>query len=52
MRALSKHGPAVIWVRVGNTTKRALIARFTAAFEAILSALDRGETVIQISDER
>ncbi|MEX0842338.1 MAG: DUF5615 family PIN-like protein [Xanthobacteraceae bacterium] len=51
MRALSKHGgPPVIWVRIGNTTKQVLIGRFTAAFAAILDALARGETVIQISD--
>jgi predicted nuclease of predicted toxin-antitoxin system len=51
LRALSKRpGPPVIWVRVGNTTKQALIAHFTAAFPAILEALERGETVIQISD--
>ena len=52
MRALSKHGgPAVIWVRVGNTTKQALIGRFTSAFAAIVAALERGETVIQIPDD-
>jgi predicted nuclease of predicted toxin-antitoxin system len=51
MRALSKHGgPAVIWVRIGNTTKQALIGRFMIAFTAIVEALERGETVIQISD--
>ena len=51
MRALSGHGgPAVIWVRIGNTTRRALIERFEAAFAAIAEALKRGETVIQISD--
>ena len=50
-RALSKHGgPAVIWVRIGNTTKQALIGRFTIAFPAIVEALERGETVIQIPD--
>jgi predicted nuclease of predicted toxin-antitoxin system len=52
MRALSRHGgPAIIWVRIGNTTKQALIERFDAAFAAIADALKRGETVIQISDD-
>jgi predicted nuclease of predicted toxin-antitoxin system len=51
MRALSKHdGPPVIWVRLGNTTKQALIGRFTTAFSAIIEALKRGETVIQIPE--
>jgi predicted nuclease of predicted toxin-antitoxin system len=51
LRALSKQGgPPVIWVRIGNTTKQVLIGRFAAAFTTILDALERGETVIQISD--
>ncbi|MDI3471479.1 MAG: hypothetical protein OJF62_003542 [Pseudolabrys sp.] len=50
MRALSKGGrPQVIWVRVGNTTTRILIERFNAAFVAVVDALKRGETVVQIS---
>lgn len=52
MRALSKHGgPAVIWVRIGNTAKRVLIARFDVAFANIVEALKRGETVVQVSDD-
>ncbi len=51
MRALDKRGsPAVIWVRIGNTTKQALIARFAIVFTEIVDALERGETVVQISD--
>ena len=50
-RALNKHsGPAVIWVRIGNTTRQALIARLAAALPAIIEALERGETVLQIPD--
>ncbi|MEJ2379473.1 MAG: DUF5615 family PIN-like protein [Pseudolabrys sp.] len=52
MRALSRTGgPAVVWVRLGNTTKRVLIARFAAAFNSIVEALERGETVIQIPSD-
>ena len=50
MRALNTRGPAVVWVRVGNTTNRQLLARFTAVFSAVLSALQRGETVVEISE--
>ena len=51
LRALSKHGgPAIIWVRIGNTTRQALIDRFAAVFHAVVEALKRGETVVQISD--
>jgi predicted nuclease of predicted toxin-antitoxin system len=52
VRALSKQGgPPIVWVRLGNTTRRALIARFDAALPSILEAIERGETVVQISDE-
>jgi predicted nuclease of predicted toxin-antitoxin system len=52
MRALSVHGPSIIWVRLGNTTRRALLSRFSAVFPDIVAALQRGETVIEISGER
>jgi len=50
MRALRSDGPAVIWVRIGNSTKRVLTDRFSAAFPAVLVALERGETIVQIPD--
>jgi predicted nuclease of predicted toxin-antitoxin system len=50
MRALNTRGPAVVWVRVGNTTNRQLFARFAAVISAVVSALRRGETVVEISD--
>ena len=51
MRALSTTaGPPVIWVRVGNATRRALIQRFSAVLPDLLAALERGETVVQIPD--
>ena len=51
MRALgTASDPAVVWVRIGNTTNRALIGRFMEFFPAILAALKRGESVVQISD--
>lgn len=50
MRALDNQGPAVVWVRIGNTTKRALIARFAEKMSAIVQSLERGETIVEISD--
>ena len=49
MRAFHSHGPSVVWVRVGNPNKRLLLSRFVAMFSAILAALERGETVIEVS---
>jgi predicted nuclease of predicted toxin-antitoxin system len=50
MRALDNKSPALIWVRIGNTTKRVLIERFAEKLPAILESLERGDTIIEISD--
>jgi predicted nuclease of predicted toxin-antitoxin system len=49
MRALNAKGPAIVWVRLGNTTRRELLARISSTLPAILSGLQRGETVIEVS---
>lgn len=49
MRALDKEGPSVVWVRVGNTRNRDLLAYFVETFPKILAALMRGETVVEFS---
>ena len=50
MRALNPKGPAIVWVRLGNTTRKELLARFSTVLAAIVAALQRGETVIEVSD--
>jgi predicted nuclease of predicted toxin-antitoxin system len=51
LRALSREpGPPILWVRVGNTTNRVLLTLFEAALPAIVAALERGETVVEVSD--
>lgn len=50
MRALDADGPAVVWVRIENTTKRALRQRFSEQFPAIVAALEWGDTIVEISD--
>jgi predicted nuclease of predicted toxin-antitoxin system len=49
IRALANTGPAVLWVRIGNTTKQALLEKFTSVWPKVISALARGETVIEIA---
>jgi predicted nuclease of predicted toxin-antitoxin system len=49
LRALRERGPAVVWVRTGNTRRRALLERFEAALPSILSALERGEKVVVLT---
>jgi predicted nuclease of predicted toxin-antitoxin system len=51
MRALSATDtPPIVWVRIGNAMRRALLGRFFSALPALLDALARGETVVQLSD--
>jgi predicted nuclease of predicted toxin-antitoxin system len=52
MRALARApGPPIVWVRLGNTTRRALLTRFASIMPAVLEALERGETVVQVSGD-
>jgi predicted nuclease of predicted toxin-antitoxin system len=41
-------GPAVVWIRLPNTRRSALLAWFEAALPQILLALARGETLIEV----
>ena len=47
-RAASKEGPAIIWVRIGNTTNEALIARLISSLDAIAEAFARGDTIVEL----
>lgn len=46
-KALGGAGPAVIWIRLPNTRRRKLLQWFEKALPDILSALERGETMIE-----
>ena len=48
-KALTQSGPAVIWVRWPNTRRSHLLAWFTTALPAILSTLERGDTLIELA---
>jgi predicted nuclease of predicted toxin-antitoxin system len=47
-KALTLGGPVVIWVRVANTRRTALLAWFATALPVILSALEQGDTLIEL----
>jgi predicted nuclease of predicted toxin-antitoxin system len=49
MRRLLTGGPAVVWLRVGNTRKAALLARVETDLPTIVAALERGETLIEVA---
>ena len=49
MRALHTTGPPLVWLRVGNTTRDALLERIAAVWPDIVAALERGDTVIEVA---
>jgi predicted nuclease of predicted toxin-antitoxin system len=49
LRALQPEGPAIVWIRVGNTTRDALIKTISAALPAIIAALNRGESIVEVA---
>ena len=50
MRAFNPDGPPIVWVRLGNTTNKALHAHFVSMFPMIVAALERGETIVVVSE--
>ena len=49
LRAFQPSGPAVVWVRIGNTTRDTLIKVMSSTLPAIIAALHRGETVVEVA---
>jgi predicted nuclease of predicted toxin-antitoxin system len=47
-KTLSDTGPAVIWIRLPNTRRRELLARFESVLPDVLLALEHGETLIEV----
>ena len=48
VRRLLADGPAVVWLRLGNTRRAALLSRLEADLPAIVAALKRGETLVEV----
>lgn len=49
LRTLRPEGPALVWVRVGNTTRRELLAWFSKLLPEIEQALLAGERLIELT---
>jgi predicted nuclease of predicted toxin-antitoxin system len=45
---LNPQGPAVVWLRIGNCSNRALLQWFTPMFAHVLNSLNQGEKLIEI----
>ena len=48
IRQVLATGPAVIWIRFGNTRRAELLRRVEAQFDAIVAAIERGETLVEV----
>jgi predicted nuclease of predicted toxin-antitoxin system len=46
---LLHEGPAIVWVRIGNTRRAELLRRIEVDFPAIVAALERGEPLVEIA---
>jgi predicted nuclease of predicted toxin-antitoxin system len=47
LRVARNNGPTILWVRVRNIDNRTLIAQVLRALPSIVTAVDRGESVIE-----
>lgn len=49
LRLAHGQGPAIVWVRLGNTRRLALLASMETLMPMMIEALERGETLIEIA---
>jgi predicted nuclease of predicted toxin-antitoxin system len=47
-KVLADNGPVVVWIRLPNTRRQTLLAWFETVLPDVLSALERGETLIEV----
>ncbi len=48
LATLDDDGPPVVWIRLGNTRRQALLDWFNPLFPEIVAALEQGEKLIEI----
>jgi predicted nuclease of predicted toxin-antitoxin system len=49
LRALNATGPAIVWIRVGNTTRDNLLRIIRLVLPAIVDALEQGEVIVEVT---
>jgi predicted nuclease of predicted toxin-antitoxin system len=42
-------GPAIVWLRIGNTSRKALLTWFASMLPKIETALASGEKIVEVS---
>jgi predicted nuclease of predicted toxin-antitoxin system len=48
-KVLTSAGPAVVWIRLPNTRRSDLLIWFETVMPQILAALERGETLVEVT---
>ena len=48
LRALRPTGPPIVWIRLGNVSRAALLDRIERALPSIVSQIERGEKVVVV----
>jgi len=48
-RMMESSGPQVLWIRLGNTMRRALLVWLEPLFPLVLESLSRGEVLVEIT---
>jgi len=48
-KTMAPGGPAVVWVRLPNTRRRELLVWFGTVLPEVMAALERGETLIEVT---
>ena len=46
--SVSSEAPKLIWVRIGNTSKKSLLQYFEKKWKQIKTELDKGESLIEL----
>jgi predicted nuclease of predicted toxin-antitoxin system len=46
---MTEMGPVVVWIRLPNTRRRDLLAWFEAVLPDVLAAMERGDTLIEVT---
>lgn len=48
LQALDRAGPAIVWIRIGNTVRSVLLDRLPVLWPAVISAIERGDKIIEV----
>jgi predicted nuclease of predicted toxin-antitoxin system len=48
LHAVDRRGPPVVWIRIGNATRDALLHRLSPLWLGVVEALERGETIVEV----